>query len=253
LALACVVAGLCGLAWRERAAVQRAKELARVVETQDAEILRLREELGYLTITDPAKVHVLQLPTRETYHWKWRIYLPEGEWTLFDAADQIPPKGYDVKWHGKSTIHAGEFTLEAMVDRDAEGAARFLMFSPHGRYITSIAPEDFERLKQGASWSSLGGDSRNPSRLGRPFAPHSYARDGDSLSPLGGVSRMVVGDAADGPIELLRLRTPNEPFSDEPTFGILLWIEPYASGRMCAPATHTSRSPPPGEGPGTEE
>lgn len=48
VALACVVAGLWGVARRERAAVQRATELAQVVETQAAENQRLRSELGYL-------------------------------------------------------------------------------------------------------------------------------------------------------------------------------------------------------------
>jgi hypothetical protein len=100
------------------------------------------------------------------------------------------------------------------------------MFSPHGRYITTIAPEDFARLTQRACWSSMGGDS-----------PWEWA----SSSSVGSASRMVVRRAAGGPIELLRLRT-RELSSDEPTFGVLLWIEPYKPGRMRAPVTDTSRS-----------
>jgi hypothetical protein len=43
-----------------------------------ADIVRLRTELGYLTIDDPANVIAISTRTGEPAVWQWRIYLPPG-------------------------------------------------------------------------------------------------------------------------------------------------------------------------------
>jgi hypothetical protein len=42
------------------------------------ELLKLRGESGYLTISDPAKIHVIGVRKLEEMKWQWRIYAPEG-------------------------------------------------------------------------------------------------------------------------------------------------------------------------------
>jgi hypothetical protein len=204
--VACFAAAYWGVTRREAAAVQRAALLAERVETQQREIERLKAELGYLTINDPAKIHVLQLPTRDNYHWKWRIYLPEGRWKVFQGAGGVRPQGFDNVAHSMSSLEAGEFTLEALVDRSPDGSPRFLWIRDNGKSTIGISEENYERLKSGAGWSTLGGIGRTELR--------------------------AVNDA---PLELLRVRShkvlSEEPGSrttgttDEPTFGLLLWIE----------------------------
>ena len=40
-----------------------------------AEVLRLRQETGHLTIDE---VHLIAVPTTDAMHWRWRVYLPGG-------------------------------------------------------------------------------------------------------------------------------------------------------------------------------
>ena len=48
----------------------------------------LANEVGYLDITDPDKVHVVALPSDDPLHFRWRVYLPanyEGAWRTKEA------------------------------------------------------------------------------------------------------------------------------------------------------------------------
>ena len=59
VAAACIGAAWYGMRQREREAMEKAAALAQQVEAQRDEINRLRAEIGYLTIGDRTKVHVL--------------------------------------------------------------------------------------------------------------------------------------------------------------------------------------------------
>jgi hypothetical protein len=54
------------LAWRS------GRERARL----GVEYARLSHAVGDLTITDPAKIHILAIDTGEPLHYAWRVYLP---------------------------------------------------------------------------------------------------------------------------------------------------------------------------------
>ena len=43
-----------------------------------AEVVRLRTELGRLTIENPAKINAIQAQTGDALAWQWQIYLPPG-------------------------------------------------------------------------------------------------------------------------------------------------------------------------------
>jgi len=74
----CVIAAYLGTARRlEEANATVARQQAEL-KARDEQIARLEAELGKLSIKDPTKVHILTLPSKEDWHFRWRIYLPKG-------------------------------------------------------------------------------------------------------------------------------------------------------------------------------
>jgi hypothetical protein len=197
---------------RHAAALRQVDELKvvidqqKVVAAQQAEqIVALRAELGYLTIEDRHKVHLLELPTRGDREWKFRAYLPPGrKWRLCSSNGQIPAQGFDGVHHGWATLKEGEQTIEAFVHAPEGGEPVFVVRSPTGTSRGGISKEDYQRLTNGgASWSSVG--------------------------------KSLQVKSPDEELRLLRYRTNREEIAadgskssrstDEPTFGFLVWIE----------------------------
>lgn len=207
VAAACVAAAWYGMRQRERAAIADAQRLRAQVSRQQEEISSLRAELGYLTISDKSKVHVLKLESPNDYHWQWRIYLPPGrKWQLCSGLGKVPLRGRKNFPHGWSSVDDGEFTLQVYFDRDEDGLRRFNVRRGNGGKTSYTFPEEeFQQLKKAGYSTSTTGTSQTEVR--DPGAP----------------------------IELIRLRQyrqiPGPPgsqsfaSSDEPEFGILVWIE----------------------------
>lgn len=209
---ACFAAAWYGAVVRHRAALRRIGELQLVVAAREAEISAqdrtielMRSQLGVLTITDPSKIHALEVPTQRERHWRWRVYLPPGKWTLLASTGKIPKQGFEnVSFTTSSAPSVAQLYVEAWTEIDEEGKPRLAVRSENGTARHSISALDFEKLKSGCSWSSIG-------------------------------QTQQVRDARQ-PLELLRLRTHDvvtehdgsrtTRSSDEPTFGILIWIEP---------------------------
>ena len=208
--MACVVAAYLGTARRleeAKAAIDRQKaELA----ARDAEIAKLGAELGILTITDPSKVHILALRSKEDWHWRWRVYLPPGKTWKFTQAlgEKVPMQGFDMSNvpHGSSsgTESKGEFTAEVWLARDINGALRLNRQFAGSGVASGISEVDAGKLLVGGSTST-----------------HAA-----------GMWTTAVHDPA-GPIELLRLHkygSVPQPdgstiSSQMPYFGILLFLE----------------------------
>jgi hypothetical protein len=60
----------------------------------ETELRQLRNEVGYLSIDDRSKVHVVAVDMNEPNTWRWRIFLPQGvrySWCL--GFGDIPAKG----------------------------------------------------------------------------------------------------------------------------------------------------------------
>jgi hypothetical protein len=60
----------------------------------ETEIRRLRNEVGYLSVEESSKVHVIAVDMNEPDTWRWRIFLPQGvrySWCL--GFGDIPAKG----------------------------------------------------------------------------------------------------------------------------------------------------------------
>ena len=123
--IACLIAGYVG---QSRRMEEARRELARRDET----IKRLRQELGIdedaesaLTVVDPAKVHVVALPSFEEEAWRWKIYLPPGKkWAIGIESRHAESAGEPLSLGGGSTSTInddGELLLEARLLRDLKG------------------------------------------------------------------------------------------------------------------------------------
>jgi hypothetical protein len=53
-------------------------QLWREVGPLRAEVRRLRDEMGVLSVEDDTKIHAIQVSTDDSLTWKWRIWVPEG-------------------------------------------------------------------------------------------------------------------------------------------------------------------------------
>jgi hypothetical protein len=87
----------------------REEQLRRELSVQHQ---RFANEVGYLDITDPDKVHVVALPSEDPLHFRWRIHLPanyEGMW-------RISERGSD----GKTSIGPAENFIAQVRFRKSE-------------------------------------------------------------------------------------------------------------------------------------
>ncbi len=208
--VACVIAAYLGTARRlqeANATVGRQKTELKTLETQ---IAKLEAELGKLTIQDPSKVHILALPSKEDWHWQWRVYLPPGKkWKITEAlGEKVPRQGFDMTGvpHSSSNgaLGKGEFTAEVWLARDVNGALRLNRQFAGSGVASGISEEDAKKL----------------------LAP------GSTSSHAAGMIATAVLEPA-GPIELHRLheygsvRQPDgrTVSSQEPNFGMLLFFE----------------------------
>ena len=122
------------------------------LQSRDAEINKLKTELGKLTIKDPGKVHILALPSNEDWHWRWRVYLPPGKtWAITKAiGENSPREGFDLsKVSGIMVIPTysrDEFTAEAWLQRDLNGTLRLNLLFADRRFAWDVSEEDAQQL-----------------------------------------------------------------------------------------------------------
>ena len=165
----------------------------RLKQTHD-ENVKLRTELGYLTIEDRSKVHVVQLATHEDLKWQWRVYVPEGaRVVLKTATDHVPEYGLPADWHMASECPPGEYSLTAAVRRDRGGQWQLIVAGGAIRLRSNIPEAAAKWLEDRAStkgWSAGAGgtetkDAGKPLRLLRVL---SQAHLPPGVSPTIGAS-----------------------------------------------------------------
>jgi hypothetical protein len=84
-----------------------------------AEVLRLRNEVGSLTIDDDTKPHAIRVRTSEDFTWKWRIWIPRGREYLVKYADEsIPRLGYPAEQGSITLSEPGEVWVEYRIAFD---------------------------------------------------------------------------------------------------------------------------------------
>ena len=82
------------------------------------ELEQLRDEVGFLEIGDPDDFHIVNVPTDKTYHWRWRIRLPDGhEARLICLTGRIPETGFTTEnWVSSNLMLGSKFSREFFID-----------------------------------------------------------------------------------------------------------------------------------------
>jgi hypothetical protein len=188
-------------------------------ETQK-ETQRLRDELGVLTIDNPKRFYIRELPRTavEPLTWRWRIYVPPGEFDSWLAGGGIPKTGL-VATGGAANAEAksGEYTLTARVERDLLGKWRLTVWGPTFGQSLEIPP-------QFASWLSESATHSHGIQSSRKFQAEKAGSSPKSLRRLQGETQsFAVGE----PVVLLRLRAPEDLKKDsgKPCDGVMIWID----------------------------
>ncbi len=183
-----------------------------------AELRMLRLETGYLAVSDPDKIHAIELPTLEEKTWKWRIYVPDGKRaTVSHAFNKIPKEGLpkrEGRTGGLGFIDSGETIVTAAFRKGAEGQWQLIVEA------TSFA----EGQSRGGTSTRT---NMSPDRLSWLDVSRGHRTQG--------VSRTTSVMNGDDPLTLIRLRV-NKPVqqangaiehkvSEEACDGLMIWIE----------------------------
>jgi hypothetical protein len=105
---------------------RRFREATLQVEVLQEEVQKYREEMGYLTISDPSKVHAIGVPALGRLKWQWRVYLPENRaFRVHAVTGGVPKEGVPAppgtRSGSTSTMRSGELLIYAEVQKDRNG------------------------------------------------------------------------------------------------------------------------------------
>ena len=184
------------------------------IAEQQAELKRLRSELGIFAISDPAKAHVLFVSQPEDKLWRWRVYLPpQRRYLMKWATDDVAGQGLATQWEGQdfqAFAHDDPtFTVDVFLRKGSDGKWRWFLRHPWGE-LTREVPADHP-LVTPMQPIVIRGDPRNNAReleLSDPRQPVVLFRY--QLIP------QAEYDAAQAKGE-----QPTGPYP-----GIMVWIEP---------------------------
>jgi hypothetical protein len=86
------------------------------------EVRRLHDEVGALSIDDPAKPCAIEIRTNDDFTWKWRFWIPKGQnYELRYLAGEIPEEGIPSPSGMSSLIEPGEYWVQYKISRDPSG------------------------------------------------------------------------------------------------------------------------------------
>jgi hypothetical protein len=121
-----------------------------------AELQKLRDLVGELTISDPDKVHAIRVPSTGQLKWQWRVYLPAGrQFRLRLITGDVPRAG--VPAPGKAVGMygfldcSGEFLLSANVEKNRRGTWVLAASAPPSWDGSNPFPND--EWLSGGGWS----------------------------------------------------------------------------------------------------
>jgi hypothetical protein len=111
-----------------------------------AELRKLRDEVGALTIDDESKIHAIRMTNyvvpEGTQMWKWRVWVPEGESVVvrFRWGD-VPRNGVPLG-QGASSLVAGENIVTMTAAKSPDGKAWLAGLSTPTRGISMPVDPD---------------------------------------------------------------------------------------------------------------
>jgi hypothetical protein len=171
LLLLATIVCLSAALWSSSREVQRARVK---LEAAEARMLEYRNELGYLTITNPDRLHLVRVPQPGSLCWRWRLYVPEeNRFRLNIARQRISSDGFDAMRCGAATLSPGEITVHASVFRDHNGKRVFRVEEVGSSAIThSMEGAQTQWLDGPGGWSTntAGSGGTTLAKTGETFA-----------------------------------------------------------------------------------
>jgi hypothetical protein len=132
-----------------------------------------RNELGYLTIVDPQRLHVIRMPHRGEMQWQWRLHVPEANrFAVTVGTGMVPKEGFHgMRSGGSLPLPAGETIVHASVFRDYRGRLVFRVERTGAAFKTELKGEHADWLNS-SGWSSAvaGSGGTEMASPGEPFA-----------------------------------------------------------------------------------
>ena len=175
-------------------------------------LLKLRNEVGELTVDDPELPHAIRIPDYDDTSHRWRLHLPaEKKFVLRCAVStSIPAQGIPsiesskcfMSWEFRSTGVDTDWIQAIAFDKNRQGVWRLV-------------------LSRGSEWHSVS----------RPLPDEMQGWLEEEQSPVWSISGKgaTVSAKPGEPLILFRQRRvaviEGEPLSEEPTTGVVAWIE----------------------------
>jgi hypothetical protein len=108
--------------------------LQREVGPLRAEVKRLRNEVGFLSLEDESKLHAIRLRTPDELTWKWRLWIPPGrKYALRVDGGMIPKTGFPTEGGTIGIYDAGEMWVEYRIQKDPKtGSWQGMMYTSSG-------------------------------------------------------------------------------------------------------------------------
>jgi hypothetical protein len=173
-------------------------QLWREVGPLRGEVRRLRDEVGAISVDDPAKIHAIQVATGDDLVWKWRIWLPENRvYVLRSFGEQVPKSNFPTPSGSVWLREPGEHVVIYRIRREQQNGQWY------GRLETRTG--------------SVGGDN-NP-----------WVDWPNKTSTSDGVGNSTQSFEPDQRVEIIRHRVSQNPDSskiEDPAAGFMIWLEP---------------------------
>ncbi len=190
------------------------RQAEQTISRQQADLKRLRDELGVFEISDFTKTHIIFVRQNEEKAWRWRVYVPPGgRYMMKWAIDEIPNDGLASQWEGQNfqpnPQERSTFTVDVFLRKGADGKWRVFLRYPWGELKREL-PEDHVLISPTQPIVLLGNPGSHPGQLSLcdPRQPLVFFRHR--------VVPQTEFDSAQAKGEL-----PPGPFP-----GIMVWIEP---------------------------
>jgi hypothetical protein len=107
---------------------------------------QLRDELGYLTIEDPTRVHVIAVSEIEDWKWRWRLHVPERSYPVVFLS--LSERGRDEPTYKHAfAVGQGERTLDIAVVRSPQGNWHVKASNGVTEAIWELSEEAAERFR----------------------------------------------------------------------------------------------------------
>ncbi|MGL4514725.1 MAG: hypothetical protein ACRCT8_16680 [Lacipirellulaceae bacterium] len=161
-----------------------------------AQVLKLRNETGQLTVFDPAKVYVKSIETLANDTWKWRVHLPKGvEYDLQTIVGTVrgrAPGMSKSEWSekcgyncGAPDLGAGEFTITVALRRESEDTGTWVV-------DTKFRNEATPHITRGGVCGTAGMDWLGDEQGSREVSGDAVADGQNEIDATNGLELMTV-------------------------------------------------------------